>query len=382
MAVRVTTRAWLRPDLRWLGVVQGLVAVLVAACSEPPRTTCPGYENNDSSQADAASEEADATPPPSCSSDGKSLPVLGGTFYRSYSNNEGCHPQDLADQSSVSSFRLDKYAVTVGRFRQFVEAWNGGWRPDEGSGKHGYLNDGKGLRETYFDDDFEPRLGGYEPGWWSTRNDGVSLTTADLTSCTGSNLLELTEGPDHYKLVPYSCNTWTDKPGDNERLPMVCVNGSEAYAFCIWDGGFLPSDAELEYAAAGGSEQRRYPWGPAEPGEANQYAIYGCNYPTQEVCWDASKIAPVGTTSLGLGRWGHLDLAGNVWQWALDSGSSYVSQCDDCALLNTDDPTSYPSTVRGGGFHNDAGQLVPAYYWTQGADKREHDTGIRCARAP
>ncbi len=32
---------------------------------------------------------------------------------------------------------------------------------------------------------------------------------------------------------------------------MVCVNWHEAYAFCIWDGGVLLSEAEWEYAAAG-----------------------------------------------------------------------------------------------------------------------------------
>ncbi|MGO9835775.1 MAG: SUMF1/EgtB/PvdO family nonheme iron enzyme [Polyangiaceae bacterium] len=32
-----------------------------------------------------------------------------------------------------------------------------------------------------------------------------------------------------------------------------CVNWYESYTFCIWDGGFLPSEAEWEYAAGGGS---------------------------------------------------------------------------------------------------------------------------------
>lgn len=206
----------------------------------------------------------------------------------------------------------------------------------------------------------------------------MSLTTATLTSCSGANLFDAVNGPNAYELIPYTCNTWTDEPDANERLPIVCVNGVEAYAFCIWDGGFLPSDAELEYAAAGGSEQRKYPWGAADPGHASEYAIYECDYPMSSVCTSASKIAPVGTTSLGAGRWGQLDLAGNVWQWDLDGYNSYITQCDDCVALDTESPNLF----RGGGFSNDAGQLAPTYYGTQVSTRRRYDTGLRCARAP
>ena len=49
-------------------------------------------------------------------------------------------------------------------------------------------------------------------------------------------------------------------PGANESLPINCITWYEAFAFCAWDGGFLPTEAEWNYAAAGGSEQRAYPW--------------------------------------------------------------------------------------------------------------------------
>jgi formylglycine-generating enzyme required for sulfatase activity len=218
---------------------------------------------------DAASVQAMASVSPSCLAGGPglsdcgsatescctSLPVAGGTFYRTYAS-DGCSLTDEADLATVSSFRLDKYDVTVGRFRQFVNAWGTGWRPAVGSGKHTHVNGGKGLVNTC--------LSGYEPGWSSVPSgvgtqmpfdDFVAPTTANLTSCSGGNLTT------DLQFVPYSCNTWTDTPGTQESQPIVCVNWYEAYAFCIWDGGFLPSEAEWENAAAGGSESARVPLG-------------------------------------------------------------------------------------------------------------------------
>jgi hypothetical protein len=61
--------------------------------------------------------------------------------------------------------------------------------------------------------------------------------------------------------------TWSDSPGtpSAESHPMNCINWYEANAFCIWDGGRLPSEAEWNYTAAGGSQQRQYPWGATAP---------------------------------------------------------------------------------------------------------------------
>jgi|HubBroStandDraft_6_1064221.scaffolds.fasta_scaffold272311_2 sulfatase modifying factor 1 len=51
--------------------------------------------------------------------------VTGGTFYRTFTN-AGDGGTGEADPTTVSTFRLDRYEVTVGRFRQFVAAWCGG----------------------------------------------------------------------------------------------------------------------------------------------------------------------------------------------------------------------------------------------------------------
>src|SRR6185295_5857626 len=101
-------------------------------------------------------------------------------------------------------------------------------------------------------------------------------------------------------------------------------------------GGFLPSEAEYVYAAAGGSEQRLYPWGGAAPGSNNQYAIFNCNFPAPGGTCDGTlaNIAPVGTATKGAGRWGQMDLVGDLIEWTLDwFAPAYGNPCNDCANL-------------------------------------------------
>jgi formylglycine-generating enzyme required for sulfatase activity len=206
--------------------------------------------------------------------------VAGGPFFRTYQNS-GTGPTGEADPATISSFALDKYLVTVGRFRQFVTAWKGGWLPAEGTGKHTHLNGGMGLNSVD---------GGYEPGWLASYDADVDPTDVNL-ACGSSGFNSNTAAGDYY--------TWTPVAATNENLPINCANWYEAYAFCIWDGGFLPSEAEWAYAAAGGSAQLEYPWGVATPGTATLYADYNCYYPDSSGrCTGFENIAPVGTASL------------------------------------------------------------------------------------
>jgi formylglycine-generating enzyme required for sulfatase activity len=252
----------------------------------------------------------------------------------------------------VSAFRLDKYDVTVGRFRQFVEAWNGGagWMPTQGSGKHTHLNGGQGLANS------GSGAGNYEAGWATSDNGNISPTDTNL-ACDSPNA------------------TWTNASAGNEKLPINCVNWWESYAFCIWDGGFLPSETEWEYAAAGGSQQREYPWGSTAPGSTNQYAIYNCDY----LAGGNDCIAAVGTATLGAGLWGQLDLAGNLWQWPLDWYANYENPCADCAYLTV---SSY-RVHRGGCFANSySSDLLATNRVYDPPTVRGMFFGFRCARTP
>jgi formylglycine-generating enzyme required for sulfatase activity len=292
-----------------------------------------------------------------------SLLVPSGSYNRTYDAADAGASADAApgtDPASVSDFRLDKYDVTVGRFRQFVKvvrAGDGGagWLPAAGDGKHAHLAGGLGLTDVGAD-----AGAAHEPGWVSADDGNLAPTDQNLTSCGQTS-------------------TWTPAPGANEDRPINCVNWWEAYAFCIWDGGFLPSEAEWEYAAAGGSRELPFPWGATSPGAANQYAIYNCQYPAgSQSCTSAANIAPVGTAALGAGRWGQLDLVGNQTQWNLDFYAPYVTPCADCARA-----TGGSSRItRGGSFLDSLDNLAPPYRDANGPGLRNDFLGFRCARSP
>jgi formylglycine-generating enzyme required for sulfatase activity len=259
----------------------------------------------------------------------------------------------------VSPFRLDAYEVTVGRFRNFVSAvsGSGGWTPATGSGKHSYLNSGSGLMNSAAD------AGGFEAGWLAAWN--ANLSTSSTTwntnlSCGGSP-------------------TWTAVAGSNENLPISCVTWFEAYAFCIWDGGFLPSDAEWNFAASS-TEQRVYPW--SSP--ANSTTI-DCAHANYSGCIDGgpNQAIAVGSDSpLGDGKFGQSDLSGNVWEWTLDAYAPLVqfSTCQDCANANI--TTSSSQVLRGGSYTLLSSALYSSYRLGSAGSTRDSSFGLRCARTP
>jgi sulfatase modifying factor 1 len=253
-----------------------------------------------------------------------------------------CEPVDAGERpANVGGFALDKYEVTVGRFRRFVEQYP--FYPEPGAGAH------PRNRET--------------TGWLPEYDAYLPATRDELES-------ELGQTPQRA--------TWTTSPTEQENVAITHVGWPLAYAFCIWDGGRLPSEAEWEFVAAGGAEDRAFPWGSGEPtsDRAN----------TRET--HASHQMPVGALSAGDGRWGHAGLGGNVTEWTLDQWSDgslhggwsyYPPECEDCVeLLST---PSARHVIRGGSFDFPStaarssfrfrGQTTPHAYG---------DDGIRCAR--
>jgi formylglycine-generating enzyme len=158
----------------------------------------------------------------------------------------------------------------------------------------------------------------------------------------------------------------------NERRPINCVNWYQAQAFCIWDGGF---EAEWNYAAAGGSEQRLYPWSspPMDPTVDDAHAVFcgGSCAGTQNV----GAKSPTGD-----GRYGQADLAGNVLEWVFDWYKAPYDEtsCTNCAYL----ATSTLRVIRGGSFPRDEKTLPAGSRGNNAPENRLHNIGARCARTP
>lgn len=231
-------------------------------------------------------------------------------------------PSELPEHlACVNDFLLDKYEVTVGRFQMFIDNYPDGGFP---------LPDGAGA---------SPHVpgSGWNDRWWLPDKQTFQTSCKDAD---GSVINPLDAG----------ANT-----------PVRCVTWYQAFAFCIWDGARLPTEAEWEYAAAGGGENRLYPWGSAST--------------------ELKTLEAAGESNEPPARWGQFELGGNVREWVLDwANPTFYSDagflCRNCAELSPQRPAG--RVIRGGSFSS-AGHRS-AHRGDRDPDSSAPQVGFRCVR--
>jgi formylglycine-generating enzyme required for sulfatase activity len=245
----------------------------------------------------------------------------------------------------LSPFALDKYEVTVARFRRFVDSYDG-TAPAQGAGAG-------------------PRDGGWQSAWDSSLPKSHDDLVKALT-CTNSG----------------TTPTWTPAASYSETLPINCIDWFEALAFCIWDGGRLPTEAEWEFAAVGGKQNRLFPWGQDTP--TYDLAVYDCAGVAPSGSCSPNDIVPVGSRPKGVGRYGQVDLAGSMWEMTRDSATAQFYDLTQM-FFTEPDPVNLDSSapfyvIRGDSWIGPPDQLRGAnrnwIAWTSKFD----GVGVRCAR--
>lgn len=204
------------------------------------------------------------------------------------------------------------------------------------------------------------------------------VTNAEYKECVDAGICAAPFRSDSSTRASYYGNVTYDD------YPVIYMDWYRAYAYCSWAGKRLPTEAEWEYAARGGLNGRRFPWGDTiDCSKANYYADPGYFYDENE-----TECSCVGDTSQAgdytPNGYGLYDMAGNVLEWVNDwyDATYYTERPDpDYDPLGPESGTA--RVVRSGGAFYKAN--LARVGWRVGGDpseEQDYSAGFRCAFSP
>ncbi len=243
-----------------------------------------------------------------------------GTYQQGGKTDQADKNELPRHQVTVSAFYMDVTEVTNDQFREFVE-------------------------ETKYETVAERKL-----DWEVLKTQVPPGTPAPPDSLLqpGALVFKPTDGPvnlDRYDLWwEWTIGAdWQHPSGPDSDIstlsnhPVVHIAYEDAVRYCQWQNKRLPTEAEWEWAANGGDDGNKYPWGSDPISEANNKANFWQGiFPYKNTLKDGyATTAPV--KSYPANGYGLYDMGGNVWEWCADRFAS-----DYYKVLNRQQNTTNP----------------------------------------
>jgi len=272
--------------------------------------------------------------------------IEGGRFKMGTNSKEG-FPADgegPVREVRVDSFYIDQTTVTNRQFKKFIQAT-------------GYKTGAEQFGWSFVFQNFISAKNLPSPNdtpWWK----GVEGARWNHPEGPGS---DISQRMDH---------------------PVVHVSWNDAAAYCRWAGKRLPTEAEWEYAARGGLEQKQYPWGDQLLlDNQHQCNIWQGAFPDHNTQADGyAGTAPV--KSFAPNGYGLYNVAGNVWEWCRDWFSASYP-----LLMMSDNPQGPgmgdARAIRGGSYlchHSYCNRYRVAARTANTPDSSTGNMGFRCVK--
>lgn len=302
--------------------------------------------------------------------------IPGGDYLMGGDNEQASADEFPKHKVTVHSFLIDATEVTNAQFQKFVDAT-------------GYVTTAE--RKP----DWEELKKTLPPG--TPKPDESVLVPSSLVFHSTNGPVDLNDYSQWWQWVPGA--DWKHPEGTGstikgkENYPVVQVSWYDAQAYCKWAGKRLPTEAEWEFAARGGTQNGIYAWGnePIGNGHAKMNSWEG-DFPYRNLQKDRYvTAAPV--KSYAPNGYGLFDMSGNVWEWCQDwYDANYYKSLGSKTTTNPqgpaksfdpDEPYTPKRSLRGGSFLcNDSycsGYRVARRMKSSPDTGLEH-TGFRCVK--